>query len=172
MEAIYAVDMNNGLSKNGMIPWNSKKDMNFFRTKTINNIVIMGSKTFLSLQCKPLKNRLNVVLTSNRLYYTNNDIFSHVIFTNNMNNSLINDIMNNREYYLHFYPFLSPDYKIYIIGGKQIYDQYIDMCDKVWVTRIKRDYDCDLFFSYDYKDYKETIVEDCNELTISVYDKQ
>jgi dihydrofolate reductase len=34
MEAIYAVDLKNGLSKNGSIPWNCKKDMSFFMNKT------------------------------------------------------------------------------------------------------------------------------------------
>jgi dihydrofolate reductase len=34
MEAIYAIDSNNGLSKNGMIPWKSKTDMSFFINKT------------------------------------------------------------------------------------------------------------------------------------------
>lgn len=65
MEAIYAVDLNNGLSKNEIIPWNSKKDLNFFLDKTKHNVVIMGKNTYFSLPCRPLKNRLNVVLTSN-----------------------------------------------------------------------------------------------------------
>jgi dihydrofolate reductase len=34
MEAIYAIDSKNGLAKNGVIPWKSKKDMLFFMNKT------------------------------------------------------------------------------------------------------------------------------------------
>jgi dihydrofolate reductase len=45
MEAILAVDINNGLSKDGIIPWRSKNDMQFFLNKTKNNIVIMGKNT-------------------------------------------------------------------------------------------------------------------------------
>jgi len=41
MEAIYAIDLNNGLSKNGIIPWNSKKDILFFMNKTKHNIEIL-----------------------------------------------------------------------------------------------------------------------------------
>jgi dihydrofolate reductase len=64
METIYAIDTNNGLSKNGAIPWKSKTDMSFFINKTINNIVIMGKNTFFSIpkQHRPLKNRFNIVL--------------------------------------------------------------------------------------------------------------
>ena len=39
MEAIYAIDLKNGLSKGGIIPWKSKKDLKFFANKTKNNVV-------------------------------------------------------------------------------------------------------------------------------------
>ena len=65
MEAILATDMSGGLSKDDLIPWKSKKDMQFFYQKTKNNIVIMGRSTYFSLpkNIRPLKNRLNIVLT-------------------------------------------------------------------------------------------------------------
>ena len=40
MEAILATDINFGISKDGIIPWKSKKDMRFFFNKTKNNVVI------------------------------------------------------------------------------------------------------------------------------------
>ena len=56
IEAIVAVDNKYGLAKNGNIPWKSKTDMTFFKNKTINNVVVMGTKTFLSLpKGAPLK---------------------------------------------------------------------------------------------------------------------
>jgi dihydrofolate reductase len=67
MEAIYAIDSKYGLSKKGFIAWKSNKDMIFFKNKTMNNIFIMGKNTYFSLpkNYRPLKNRLNIVLTSN-----------------------------------------------------------------------------------------------------------
>ena len=60
VEAILAVDSVYGLAKNGKIPWKSKTDMMFFRNITIECVVIMGSKTLLSLpHSLPLKNRTN-----------------------------------------------------------------------------------------------------------------
>ena len=82
MEAIYATDINHGLSKNGIIPWKSKKDMSFFMNKTMHNVVIMGRKTYYSLP-RPLKDRLNIVLTSNpEQTYDKND---KTIFTDDVN---------------------------------------------------------------------------------------
>ena len=82
MEAIVAVDLHNGIAKNGSIPWTSKKDMTHFYKKTTGNIVIMGRNTFFSIpeERRPLKNRLNIVLTGQPHLYT--DISnSNVIFT-------------------------------------------------------------------------------------------
>lgn len=173
MEAIYAIDSKNGLSKDGIIPWKSKKDLKFFADKTKYNVVIMGKNTYFSLpdNVRPLKNRLNVVLTSNpeeliKLYCR----VENVIFTNNSN--IHNDISNCREKYLNIYTFLSSDFKIFFIGGKQIYEQFIPLSQKVWVTRIKKDYSCDLQFNYDYSNqFKEPqIIEEDEELQIFLYD--
>lgn len=174
MEAIYAIDLKNGLSKGGIIPWKSKKDLKFFANKTKNNVVIMGRNTYFSLpdEVKPLKNRLNIVLTSNPEQFLNlDDGIRNVIFTNNDN--IHNSILNYRENYLKKYPFLSSEFKIFFIGGKKNYEQFIPLCEKVWVTQIKKDYSCDLFMDIDYsKQFKEPqIIEEDEELKITLYEK-
>ena len=177
MEAIYAIDLNNGLSKEGIIPWKSKKDLKFFQKKTINNVVIMGKNTYFSLpdEVKPLKNRLNIVLTSNPVQFLDlDDGIRNVIFTNN--DKIHNSILNYREKYIQKYPFLSSDFKIFFIGGKNIYEQFIPLCEKVWVTQIKKDYSCDLIMEYPFKDSKQfkepQIIEQDEELTIKLYEKK
>ena len=178
MEAIYAVDSKNGLSKEGIIPWKSKKDMKFFMNKTINNVVIMGKKTYFSLSenHRPLKNRLNIVLTcAPELYMFENaqtgaciNKFENVIFT--ANDKIHEVILNDREKYCRMYPSLSREFKIFFIGGKTIYEQFIPLCDTVWITQIKGNYACDLFIDYDYsKEFKGTILEEDDELVITEY---
>ena len=180
MEAIYATDINNGLSKDGVIPWKSKKDMSFFMNKTKNNVVIMGKNTFFSLpeNVRPLKNRLNIVLTSNPKelsdkYFENlkEGQSVKVIFTDDINTP--EHILKNRENYRAMCPYLSSNFKIYIIGGKNIYEQIIPLCERVWVTRIKKDYSCDLFLDYDFsKQFKENILDEDDELIIYEYMKK
>lgn len=170
MEAIYATDINNGLSKDGVIPWKSKKDMSFFMNKTKNNVVIMGRNTYFSLpdNVRPLKNRLNIVLTNKPEEYR---AHKEVIFTNN--NNIHNSIIKYRENYQQMFPYLSSNFKIYIIGGKNIYEQFIPLCERVWVTRIKKDYSCDLFLDYDFsKQFKENILDEDDELIIYEYMKK
>lgn len=62
---IYAHDEANVFGQDGHLPWDPpKEDMKHFREKTLLKIVIMGRKTFESLGSKPLKHRLNIVVSS------------------------------------------------------------------------------------------------------------
>ena len=111
VEAILAVDSVNGLAKNGQIPWKSKTDMMFFKNKTIEHIVVMGSKTLLSLpKSKPLKNRTNIVITNETEKYSNlySDYKSYLTFLNFQ--ETLQYIKSNKNN------------KIFIIGGNKIYN--------------------------------------------------
>ena len=163
MEAIYAIDSNYGLSNEGNIPWNCKRDMIFFKNKTNHNIVIMGRNTYFSL-LKPLQNRLNIVLTKHpEIYSDEMKKYDNVIFTDNDN---IDFITIKREKY----PFLQENYKIFIIGGKQIYEKFIPKCKYIWITHLKKDYSCDLFINYDYSlHFQKEIIDENEEFIIYKY---
>lgn len=171
MEAIYAIDSKNGLAKNGVIPWKSKKDMLFFMNKTKNNVVIMGKNTYFSIpkEHRPLHNRLNIVITTNaEAYHDDMNENSNLIFTNNID--IHEDINTNTCKYYNTYKFLDENYKIFIIGGKSIYEYFIPFCEKIWVTRLKYDYNCDLFIHYDYsKQFEEKVYQEDDELQIIEY---
>ena len=81
------------------------------------------------------------------------------------------EILQNKEKYLSALTFLNPAFKIIIIGGKQIYETYFPLCEKVWVTRIKNDYQCDLRIDYEFKkQFKDfEVVKDDDELLIVKY---
>jgi dihydrofolate reductase len=168
MEAIVAVDNNYGIAKNGQIPWKSKTDMLFFKQKTINNVVIMGSKTLSSLpKGKPLIDRLNIVLSHNANKYSNENIYNNVLF---FDESVLLDFIHNSNKYisLNEHKYLKSDYKIYIIGGQQIYNLLYKYCSTFWITKIKANYQCDLIFSKEILDnFNTSIVEyDNDELEI------
>jgi dihydrofolate reductase len=174
MEAIYAIDINNGLSKDGGIPWNSKKDLTFFANKTKKNVVIMGRNTYFSLpdNVRPLKNRLNIVLTTKPedYLYIQQESKNNVLFTDDCN--IYKRLLSEREETAKSHPYLNYNFKIFCIGGKNVYEQFIPLCDKVWVTQIKKDYSCDLFFNYNFsKEFKEPqIVEEDQEWKVSLYE--
>jgi dihydrofolate reductase len=137
MEMIVATDEKGGIAKNGKIPWFVPQDLKFFQNKTKHNIVVMGKKTFLSLPHGPLKNRLNIVLTREPIVSQT----PSVIFTQDM------DWIQQFEPSCTEYPFLQENCKKFIIGGAEIYRQYISQCAVLWLTTIRGDYECDVFFT-------------------------
>jgi len=173
MEAIVAIDLHNGISKNGTIPWTSKKDMTHFYKKTNGNVVLMGRNTYFSIpeERRPLKNRLNIVLTSNPQLYQ--DISnSNVIFTDE--HSIYLDFLQNQEKCRDAFPFLHENFKVFVIGGKQIYEKLIPLCHTIWLTQIKKDYNCDLFLKNVYNFNNKmmvTEIENDDELIIYKYEK-
>ena len=179
IEAIVAYDSKYGIAKNGTLPWSIKDDMAFFKEKTVGNIVIMGLNTFLSIpnRFRPLKDRLNIVLTSRYEHY--NDIYKdkkeYVFFTDNQ--YIYKHIQCCLANYINKYKYLNNIdlLKIFIIGGKQVYTTFLPLCSTVWVSQIKNCYDCDLFLN-DYaiilEDplmYLKTIYKEYDLFTIYKY---
>jgi dihydrofolate reductase len=110
------------------------------------------------------------VLTTNPKLYSEDNKYKFndgLIFTSNQ--FVYQEILQNKEKYIR--SFLNPDFKIIIIGGKQIYDVYFPLCETVWVTRIKCDYQCELRIDYDFeKQFKDReVVKDDDELLIVKY---
>lgn len=137
MNLIVAVDEKWGIGKNNDLLISVPEDMKFFRTLTKNSIIIMGRKTLESFpNGKPLKNRENVVLTKSNI---KEDV---TIFDS------IEDVLNyvkNKE-------------NVFVVGGGSIYKQLLPYCEKAYVTKIKKDFNADVFFpNLDEKDDWEMI---------------
>lgn len=61
---VVARDHNGAIGKNGTLPWHVPEDLAFFKQTTLGGALIMGRRTWESLPVRPLKGRLNLVLTS------------------------------------------------------------------------------------------------------------
>lgn len=61
---IVARARNGAIGKDNEIPWEAPEDLAFFQRETIGGAMIMGRKTWDSLPYKPLKGRLNIVVSS------------------------------------------------------------------------------------------------------------
>ena len=114
LKLIVATSSNDVIGVNGTLPWNCKADLQYFKEKTTNSVVIMGRTTWESLPKRPLPNRINVVVTSNQLSIPG----VHVC------NSL-DEAINK-----------FPD--AWIIGGASIYKQCISFVDEIYRTIIDK----------------------------------
>ena len=80
MQAIVAADNNWGIGYQNRLLVSIPSDMKFFRQKTTGNVVVMGRKTLESFpNGLPLKNRINIVITSNKEYEVKGAIIVHSI---------------------------------------------------------------------------------------------
>lgn len=159
-ELIVAMDGNGGISKDGKIPWHIPEDLRFFKEKTENHVVVMGQKTFDSIG-KPLRNRLNIVLTrspDNKSYYPN------VIYT------------DSPEWVKSFEPgdfdFLQANPIKFIIGGAEIYNLFFSRCSHLWFTVVHGTYECDIFLNLedvDLNEYSESIITETDQYTIVLF---
>jgi len=125
ISAIAAVDKNFGLGYQNKLLFRIKQDMQFFKETTIGNTVIMGRKTFESMGSKPLKDRDNIVITSDISKHTLKDNL-RITSMDIVENMLKNDKSNKRYF---------------IIGGGSIYEQLLKYCDSLYLTVFNKEYD-------------------------------
>lgn len=135
---IVAVDSENGIGKDGKLPWHLKKEMAFF-TKTTKathdpskqNAVIMGRTTWESISEKyrPLPDRKNIVLTHRPDYQANGAEIAHSIESALQ---LIDDTIE----------------KVFIIGGAEVFKEVINApyLTGIYLTQIDKKFDCDTHF--------------------------
>ena len=80
MNLIAAADENWGIGKNGGLLAHISGDMKYFRETTKGKIVVMGRKTLESFPGgKPLKNRVNIVLTGNKDFVPEGVVICHSV---------------------------------------------------------------------------------------------
>lgn len=134
---IAAIGSNRELGKNNKLLWSIPEDMKRFKEITLGHPVIMGRTTFESLH-KPLSQRLNIVITRNKKLKINGCLVV---------NSLKEAIKVAKE---------KEKSEIFIIGGGQIYEQGIELADKLYLTKVKGTFKADTFFP-DYSRFKKII---------------
>ncbi|PIR96135.1 MAG: diacylglycerol kinase [Candidatus Doudnabacteria bacterium CG10_big_fil_rev_8_21_14_0_10_42_18] len=125
---IAAHGKNLEIGKGNKLLWQLPEDMARFKQITTGHVVIMGSHTFKSIG-RPLPNRTNIVLTHNKSYKTEGALTAYSI-----NEALkLGEELEKNE--------------IFIIGGGQIYREFLPSADKLYITLVDREYpDADTFF--------------------------
>jgi len=158
---IVASTSSGGIGFNNKLPWNIPEDLRNFKriTSFVNdatkkNAVIMGRATWESLPVKPLRNRLNIVLTNDINYEIDTKYKSDVIISYTISEALMYCEGDNIE-------------NIFIIGGEQIYKSvfkdYNDIIDKIYLTIVLKNYNCDKYININniFENYK-ILSEDIN----------
>ena len=129
MKLIAAVDKNWAIGYKNQLLVSIPSDMKQFRQKTTGHIVVMGRKTLESFPGgPPLKNRRNIVLTSNRNYQVKDAVIVH----------------SEEELKEELKKYDTDE--IFVIGGESIYRMLEPLCDEAFITKIDHSYQADAHF--------------------------
>ena len=138
---IAAIDEDGGIGKDGKLPWHFTEDMKYFKNLTKgagDNAVIMGRKTFESLNYTPLPQRTNIILSKSleiNQQFHNPDKGTYVL--PHIEQALL--LVDER---------LFDD--VWVIGGSMVYYDFLtyynDRVKNIYLTHITRTYECDIFF--------------------------
>ena len=130
MNLIVAVDENWAIGYKNELLIRIPADMKMFRQETTGKVVVLGRKTLETFPGgQPLKNRTNIILSTNKDYNVKDATVVHSI------DELLEELKNYA------------DEDIYIIGGETIYRQLLPYCNVAHITKIDRSYEADAFFT-------------------------
>ena len=124
LSLIVAMTQNRVIGKDNQMPWHLPADLAWFRQNTTGKPVIMGRKTFESIG-RPLPKRTNIVLSRQP--------FEHdgVIWKDSLESAV--DFVRGSE-------------EIMLIGGGQLFNEYLSQADRLYLTEIQTELDGDTFF--------------------------
>jgi dihydrofolate reductase len=128
ISAIAAMSSNRVIGRDGDLPWHLPRDMKFFKETTMGHHIIMGRNNFASMDYKPLRGRINIVLTRDPFFITSSAIVMHSI-----------------EEALS-YAYDAGETEVFIIGGGEIYKQSLPLLDKIYLTEVITEVAGDTYF--------------------------
>lgn len=126
MEIIVAVDENYGIGKDGDLLARLSPDLKRLKAMTVGNIIVMGSKTYMSFPKRPLPDRENLIITRHPEEYPGMKCFTSV------------------EEFVRYSK--TADKPIFVLGGGSVYEQLLPYCEKAHLTKILHSFEADTFF--------------------------
>jgi dihydrofolate reductase len=142
---VVAFANNQVIGKDNKLLWHLPADMRFFKNLTSGHIIIMGRKTYDSIG-KPLPNRENIVISRDEKLSIEGCI-------------VVNSLEKAIEKAKEINESLSKENKktAFVIGGEQIYKLAIGLAHKLYITKIKANFEGDAFFpKFDFDNWEIT----------------
>ncbi len=121
-----AIASNYAIGKDNDLLWHIPNDLKRFKKLTENHFIVMGKRTYYSLPKRPLPNRTSLIIT---------DIADEKIDDCLMAYS-IGDAVSKMD----------GEKENFVIGGGSIYKQFMPLANKLYITRVHKEFDADTFF--------------------------
>ena len=129
MKLIVAVDREWGIGYRGKLLANVKDDLAHFRELTVGKTIVYGSSTLRTFPYgRPLKNRINLILSTNPNFKPEGAVVLHSVEE------------------LIAYEKAHPEEDIVVVGGASVYKQLMPYCETAYVTRFDASFEKDAYF--------------------------
>lgn len=139
---IVAAAENDAIGLNNKLLWHLPNDLKLFKNTTWALPVIMGRKTLESLSGKPLKGRMNIVLTRQKDFTAEGFHVAH-----DLEQAL--NLAKDANYL-----------EVNIIGGGEIYREFLPLAQRIFLTRVKVEPEADSFFPHLPKEEWKIVADD------------
>ncbi len=142
---------NRTIGINNKLPWNIPEDLAYFKEVTMGKPLVMGRKTFESILDqlgKPLPGRTNIVVSESGFRAGNTMVI----------NSFDKAVQEARK--------IAKDAgyeEMFVIGGRQLYEQALRVADRIYLTEIHEEFDGDAFFPKLGPEWREVSRTDRND---------
>ncbi len=140
---IAAASENNVIGKNNQLPWTLPNDMRYFKNMTWGMPVIMGRKTFESMDNIPLPGRVNIVITRQKVWKAKG-----AAVVNNWDDAMF--VVKDSDFA-----------EVFVIGGGEIFTESIKKANRIYMTRVHATVEGDSFFPEIDKKWKLVSNRDC-----------
>ena len=129
MNLVVAVDKNFGIGNDSKLLYNIPEDMQHFKNLTLNKIVVMGRSTLDSLpHSKPLKNRINIILSRDKNLEVEGAVILHSV----------EEVLNYIKKY--------NTNDVFIIGGESVYRAFLPYVKFAYLTKIDSTKEANKYF--------------------------
>ncbi len=122
--AIVGMASNRVIGRNGALPWHLPEDLKFFKRTTMGHPILMGRKTFDSIG-RPLPGRKNIVLSSTMPPREGVEVIRELPDLGRI---------------------CQPDERVFLIGGAQLFETLLPLCEGMYLTWIEHPYEGDVRF--------------------------
>lgn len=129
---IWAMARNRVIGRDNHLPWHLARDMRHFMTTTRGHPVIMGRRTFESMNRRPLPDRANIVVTSDANYQA-----PGAVVVADLEAALAEARRRCAELGVA---------EVFITGGARLYRLGLDLADRLYVTEVDADVEGDTCF--------------------------
>ncbi len=144
LSIIAVVADNRVIGNNNKLPWHLPADFKYFKEKTLGKTIILGLNTFKSISSKPLPNRKHIVLSKESIKLPDSCYLAKSI-----------------EEALEITKRISPNDEVMICGGAMVYQQFLPLANRMYLTYIHQDFEGDTFFpEFDKNEWQEVSKED------------